>query len=440
MLTVRKLLSFALITLLAASPLRATEASKPDASKPDADGFVPLFNGKDLSGWVTMNVHPGTFSVRDGIIVSTGKPTGIMRTERMYENFEIEMEWKHHTPGGNAGLFIWGDGITAPGTPFARGIEVQILDHGYITQHPSIAGKATGHGDVFAIHGATMKPLFPHPAGWARCLPSENRAKGPGEWNHYRVVCNNGVIKLSVNGKEVSGGTECSPRKGYICLESEGAECHFRNIRIKELPGTGATAEQTAKADPGYKLLYNGIDLQGWDAADPGHKGHWTPRDWTLDYDGKSTAQDKSLWSEQEFGDFELIVDWRLGGKPAKPATKDAIADAGESGIVLRGSSKASIAIHCKPTGSGEITGYAADTAQPDDVRKAATPQKRADKPAGSWNRFVITARGEKVTVTLNGQLVVEEARLPGLPAKGRIGLEHRGHPVQFGNVFIRPL
>src|SRR5690349_14354507 len=77
-------------------------------------GFVQLFNGKDLSGWVNVNCAPNTFSARDGIIVSTGVPTGVMRTERQYENFELELEWRHMKAGGNAGCFIWADPITSP--------------------------------------------------------------------------------------------------------------------------------------------------------------------------------------------------------------------------------------------------------------------------------------------------------------------------------------
>src|SRR5205085_11290460 len=73
------------------------------------DSFKPLFNGQDLSGWVIVNVAPTTFSARDGMIVSTGKPTGTLRTERMYENFIMEVEWRHMQPMGNAGVFIWGD-------------------------------------------------------------------------------------------------------------------------------------------------------------------------------------------------------------------------------------------------------------------------------------------------------------------------------------------
>src|SRR5262245_9668912 len=92
------------------------------------EGFVPLFNGKDLSGWVNVNCAPSTFAARDGMIVTTGLPIGVMRTARMYENFILELEWKHLKEKGNSGLFIWSDPLTAVGAPFTRAIEVQILD------------------------------------------------------------------------------------------------------------------------------------------------------------------------------------------------------------------------------------------------------------------------------------------------------------------------
>lgn len=210
-----------------------------DGPKPDRDGFVPLFNGENLDGWVPINVDPDTFTAKGGVIYSTGQPTGIMRTDRMYENFVLELEWRHLEPGGNAGLFVWSDGVIAKPTPFARSIEVQILD-GHETPD------YTSHGDVFAIHGATMKPDRPHPKGWERSLPSEKRAKPSPEWNRYRVECNDGVITLAVNGKVVSGGSESKPRKGYICLESEGGVVEFRNLRIKELPTTNPKPEEIA--------------------------------------------------------------------------------------------------------------------------------------------------------------------------------------------------
>ena len=74
----------------------------------------------------------------------------------------------------------------------------------------------------------------------------ENRCKGRGEWNVYDVVCVDGTVKLSVNGRFVNGVSKSSVKKGYLCLESEGAEIHFRNIQILELPPGITSPEQTA--------------------------------------------------------------------------------------------------------------------------------------------------------------------------------------------------
>lgn len=419
-----------------------------------ADGdpeFKPLFNGKDLGGWVPMNVAPSTFTVRDGMIVSTGKPTGIMRTDRQYENYIIELEWKHLTKGGNAGLFLHGWPTTAQGTPFARGIEVQIID----STHPE--GIATAHGDVFAIHGATFVPDRPHPRGWMRCLPSEFRAKPAGEWNHYRVESRDGKVTLAVNGKVVSGGTKCVPRKGYICLESEGAECHFRNIRIAELPSSNPPPEETAPLATGFHTIYTGVDLAGW-RQDPGHAGHWTPKDWVLRYDGRSEAKVKHLWTEKSYKDFEMIVDWRLvdkavtkkvpvileSGETAKnddgSVKQVEIADTGNSGVFLRGSEKAQVNISCYPIGSGELFGYREAKETPPALRALTIPKTRADKPSGQWNRFLIRCVGKRISVTLNDRMVIEDVELPDLPESGPIGLQHHDVVIEFANLFVREI
>jgi Domain of Unknown Function (DUF1080) len=224
-----------------------------------ADKPTDMFNGQDLTGWVNVNCAPNTFFVKEGCIVTNGKPTGFLRTEKHYENFVMEMEWKHTNTKamGNSGLFVWGDPLPAVGTGYTRGIEVQVLVN-YETDW------ATSHGDLFSIWGAKCKPDRPHPKGYERCLPSERRCKGGGEWNHYKITANDGVIKLEVNGKEVSGVSQCSPRKGYLALESEGAECQFRNIKITELPSTQPKPEEIARLDRGHKSLYTGIDMTGW--------------------------------------------------------------------------------------------------------------------------------------------------------------------------------
>jgi len=408
------------------------------------EGFVPLFNGENLDGWANVNCAPTTWSVRDGMIVCTGKPTGVLRTTRQYENFILELEWRHLVKGGNAGLFVHSHPITACGVPFTKSIEIQIMDG--------------NHGDVFAIHGAALKPDRPHPRGWMRALPTEKRAHpAGGEWNHYRVESRDGQILLAVNGAVVTKASECNPQKGYICLESEGSEVNFRNIRIKELPSSNPAPEVVAEEDQGFYSLYNGVDLTGW-RQDPGHQGHWVVQDWILNYDGKSEAKDKNLWTEKEYTDFILIVDWRFPRKPKptevpvilpdgnyemNPDGKQKIVtvpDAGDSGIYLRGNSKSQINIWCWPIGSGEVYGYRTDQSMPPEVRKGVTPMVKADRPLGEWNRFEITMKGDRVSVKLNEKTVLEEAQLPGVPERGPIALQHHGDPIQFANIYIKEL
>ena len=319
----------------------------------------------------------------------------------------------------------------------------------------------TSHGDVFSIWGAKMKPDRPHPKGGERCLPSERRAKPSPEWNHYRVTCKDGVLKLAVNGKEVSGGSECKPRKGYICLESEGSECHFRNLKICELPSTNPKPEEVAAEYQGFKTMYSGLDLAGW-KTDPANKDHWQAKDWVLFHDGQGEAKDKKynhLWTEKNYRNFEMVVDWRLDPKRITrkkwpivlPSGDDAVDDngkvkelevddAGNSGILLRGNEDAQINICCRPVGSGEITAFRVNKELPAEIRAGCTPKKRVDAKIGTWNRFIITVNGEQVSVILNGEKIIDSVRLPGMPESGPIGLQQHGEPLEFANLFIREL
>lgn len=415
----------------------------------DAEGFKPLFNGRDLSGWVNVNCAPGTFQATNGVIYSTGVPTGELRTERMYQNFVFELEWRHLKPKGNAGIFVWADALTAPGQPFIRGVEVQVLD--------GLEGPGyTSDGDIFPIHGARMIPE--NGRGGDRAFPTEKRMRPSPEWNHYRIECVDGNISLAVNGKVVTRGREASPRKGYICIESEGSPAEFRNLRIRELPVREALAPQhIAESDAGFKSLYNGIDLTGW-VAPPEIAAHWKVQDWILEHDGRKGNVEPHLWSEREYGDFILVADWRWVAKPvdgqlpvvlpdgSRKKNADGsdalerVPEAGDSGIYLRGNDKSQVNIWCWPVGSGEVYGYREDGAQTASVRAGVTPKKKADKPIGQWNRFIIHLRGNRLTVDLNGIRVIENAELPGIPHRGRIALQHHGAPIQFANLFIKEL
>ena len=421
------------------------------------DGFIDLFNGKDLTGWRPINVAADTFSVRDGMIVTTGKPTGFMATERQYENFIIELDWRHLKEGGNSGLFIWGEGLPAPGVPYAKGIEVQILDLGY-EKNKGAWEWFTSHGDIFPIWGATMTPVAPTAKNGVRSFPSEKRVKPSPEWNHYRVTCNNGTIELEVNGKLVTTGRDCNPRKGFICLESEGSEAHFKNIRLKELPSTGATAAQTAETYAGFQQLFNGTDFTGWKVTDA-IKEVWKVNGLNVTAKAEVKGSNLDLWTEKSYKDFTLVADWKFISPPKKKMVNK-IASNGEepilgadgkpeqleveepadSGIYLRGSSKAQVNIWVRPIGSGDIRGYRVDKKLPMDIRTACTPKLVADAKPGQWNRFVITMKGDRCTVVLNGKTIIDNAQLPGVAAEGPLALQYHHDAIQFANVFIKEL
>jgi hypothetical protein len=211
---------------------------------------------------------------------------------------------------------------------------------------------------------------------------------------------------------------------------------------------TQAQAEDNTPP-PGFKALFNGKDLTGWQGlveiwerdklskddlakkqkeANEQFLPHWTVREGALHYDGKG----QSLQTAKDYGDFELWVDWKIHAK-------------GDSGIYLRGNPQVQIwdpAQH--PEGSGGLY---------NNQKYPSKPSKCADKPAGEWNTFRIVMKGEKVTIWLNGELVVDNVTLENywakvkdkdpdrpIPAKGPIELQHHGDELWFKNIYIKEL
>ena len=140
--------------------------------------------------------------------------------------------------------------------------------------------------------------------GGSRAFPTENRSKPSPQWNHYRIVCNNGEISLAVNGKVVTRGKAAKPRKGYICLESEGSPVQFRNMKIKKLPSTNPKPEEVAEPETGFHSLYTGVDLSGW------HGSGWKSNDWRL-----TSATATKLVSTKKFSSYTFFSDWRSQAK-----------------------------------------------------------------------------------------------------------------------------
>lgn len=193
-------------------------------------------NKAKLINWIDVNTSPETWRKDKDLLINSGLPIGVMRSEKQYENFILEIEWKHMEAGGNSGVFVWSDAKPGEKNRLPGGVEVQMLELDWVNQNIRDGVKppiAYVHGELFGVGGVETVP--DNPRG-TRSKSIENRCKGKGEWNQYTVVCVDGTIKLSVNGKFVNGISKSTVRKGYLCLEAEGAEIHFRNLKITELP------------------------------------------------------------------------------------------------------------------------------------------------------------------------------------------------------------
>ena len=209
------------------------------------DGTGPGWKELGEDDFTDVNCEPDTWTWKDGVIHCTGQPVGVIRTQKPLTNFELVAEWKHLHSGGNSGIFVW-----AP-EKVARGHQAQLAParrHRSADPRPrlprTIREKVrqerptwfTTHGDVFAVGTSKMTPFPPVSPRRHRSFPSKRLSKGVGEWNHYYVRGINGEVRLWVNGEEVSGGTSCEPRTGFLCLESEGSPVEFRRLRLRELP------------------------------------------------------------------------------------------------------------------------------------------------------------------------------------------------------------
>jgi hypothetical protein len=204
----------------------------------------------------------------------------------------------------------------------------------------------------------------------------------------------------------------------------------------------------------GFTALFNGKDLTGFKASEQQGK-HWTVKDGVLDLNPEGKKGDMTLWTEKQFADLTLTFDWRWSG-PAKKMPRPIILPSGDekmdengkpvtveieerdSGIYLRGSSKAQVNLWAWPVGSGEVYGYRTDKKQPAEVRAGVTPKKAMDKPAFEWNHMEITLKGDRLTVKLNGEEVITNAQLPGVPARGALAFQDHGQAIQFKNIYIK--
>ena len=449
-----------------------------------AQGWKLLFDGQTTDGWrgAGKEAFPEKgWRVENGelIVEASGGGEaahgGDIVTVDEYGMFELSLDFMI-TEGANSGIKYF---ITESygSEASAIGLEYQILDD---ERHPDATMGAGGNRTV-----ASLYDLIPaHP---------NKIVRPPGQWNHARLVVEgtrvaewlkgNNLEKSVFHGAHVEHwlnhrkvleyerGNQAFDalvarskyvvwegfghwQQGHILLQDHGDEVRFRSIKIRETP-----PEPTGE----WASLFNGEDLTGWTIPD-GDNGHWKVIDGVIDYDALSEAEgDKNLWSEAEYGDFVLKMDWRIkeysGMYPMPNVLPSGLNETDEngnvitverpnadSGVYLRGSSKSQVNIWGWPVGSGEVFGYRTDASMPPEVRAGVTPLVKADNPVGEWNTFIITMRGDRLTVELNGTTVIENAHLPGVPERGPIALQHHGggkpHPasslVQFRNISIK--
>ncbi len=227
--------------------------------------------------------------------------------------------------------------------------------------------------------------------------------------------------------------------------------------------------EKCIYEEAGYTKLFNGKDLTGWKIPD-GDNGHWSVIESVIDYDARSEAPgSKDLWSEAEYEDFILHVEWRFKGygdhlfrlptilpdgsyvKDENGKIVEPLGHNSDSGILLKGAGQTNL--WCWSVGSGELWSVRNNEELSPEVRAAAVPSENADKPVGQWNAFDIIVKGDRITLSNNGIVVIHDALFPGLDVKGPIGFQHHGGVneetgklqggsslVQFRNIWIKEL
>ena len=257
--------------------------------------------------------------------------------------------------------------------------------------------------------------------------------------------------------------------KSHSIILSRALLC-IASLSLILILGCTSSDNEAFPESEGWVSLFNGKDLTGWGFKIEGAKEIWSVKDGVIDCEPILKMEgDKNIWSSKELKDFTLHAEWRLKRTEGIYNTPTVLPDGSylldadgekvttaspgaDSGIYLRGSSKAQLNIWTWPIGSGEVYGYRNNQKNPV-IRAGVTPKVNADNPVGEWNTFHVTLKGDRLTVDLNGKRVLDNAQLPGIPESGPIVLQHHGgydsvkqewngasSLVQFRNIHVKEL
>ncbi|MBX7072478.1 MAG: DUF1080 domain-containing protein [Pirellulales bacterium] len=248
------------------------------------DGFQPLFNGKDLTGWVAEG--PAGFSVKNGQVVSDGSgdyPTWL-RSEEEFENFVLRFEFRLRLYG-EGGVFLH---APAHGRNSNVGFEIQLSDD---TRNPGPAVISTG-------------------AVFAAVPPLKQNSRPLGQWNAMEITFDWPRLKVVLNGETVQDlDVEANPelrdrlRRGYLGLQDRGKPIALRNVRVKRLPDR----EQ-------WRSLFNGQDFSGWDILEPDDAQWSVENGEILARDGNGYLVTSDQWQDFEFQTYVRSSHFANGG------------------------------------------------------------------------------------------------------------------------------
>ena len=459
------------------------------------EGFVSLFNGKDLTGWygsqmygvetIDVKLNNGTTKKEAVLACLPGRKAkgdrGNLLTVREYRNFILRFEFLMPENGNN------GLGIRTPGpevdAAYSGMCELQLLDDGGSSYYDAAAKKDKLKpyqytGSVYGVVPSRRDNVGKQIWGKDKNFTGGGSyVRKPGMWNFEEVRVIGSEIEVYLNGYLVTkadvsafkgdGDTPDGKKhpglhnaKGHIGWLGHGHAVKWKNIRIKELPDDAKMSDvcprAKAKAPAGFTAYFDGDPAQlrtMWKGvttdekfdnpavrqaatpakraemqtkADAQRDAHWSVRNGSLFFDGYKGGY--SLATKKDLKDFELWADWRI------------LSITGDSGLYLRGSPQVQIWDAHNQWGIGSGGLY-------NNQKNPSNALTVADRPVGDWNRFHVIMRGEKVTVWLNGVLVVDNVTLenywdrskPIFPVE-QLELQCHGDPTEWRNVFIKEL
>ncbi len=380
-------------------------------------GWVNLLNGRNLDGWVRHDGRAAEWKVADGYIENVPGAGSIMTKQEFGPDFELHVEfWLPNLPDkqgqarANSGIYL------------CSRYEIQILD---MFKNPGVP-PINGCGAMYGVLAPSPVAVMP-PEKWqtfdvtfhSPMFDQSQQMTSPGRLtllqNGVQVIDNQPFEAIAT----VGGPIQTPGSTGPLVLQDHGTAVRFRNVKVRPLPAPSA--------GPGWKSLFNGVDLSGWQAM--GLSG-WSVNNGVLT--GRTTPGGPVGWlmSDKDYGDYDFEFEYKIAAE-------------GNSGVFLRAWPEGN------NTGDQFVEVQLLDDAAPafaavvakcrtGSVFGQVAPNPTPSAPAGAWNRMLVATRGNHVDVTINGVKVVD-ADVPTLTRpRGRIGLQLYPTEIEFRGLRVR--